>query len=235
MQSKSPTSPAPIAPSCFTDSAYASASLMDNNNKNTNDRPAVHESLQGLDDPTIDDAATEYSDVPSTTFSRRQLYIQEPAKDLYNKISFQAVDLGQDHRVDISATLPRLLKAFALKIRYCATTQVHRDVMAFVHRHRRWLGLKTFNGSPNDLVDTSLREIACPTPVEVEPMDVIYPSQIEIERAEIQDDPRSMSLNERLALWEQSEGWEQPSIVEGLDNLELVEAEEEDEYEEADI
>lgn len=79
------------------------------------------------------------------------------------------------------------------------------------------------------------REIACPTPVEVEPMDVIYASQIEIERTEIQDDPRSMSFNERMALWEQSEDWEQSSIVEGLDNLELVEAEEEDEYEEADI
>lgn len=110
---------------------------MDNNNKNSNDGPAVDESLQGLDDPAIDDSATEYSDLSSTTFSRKQLYIQELAKDLYNKISFQAVDLGQDHRVDISATLPRLLKAFALRIGYCATTQMHRDVMAFVHRHRR--------------------------------------------------------------------------------------------------
>ncbi|SCV49114.1 uncharacterized protein FFB14_10716 [Fusarium fujikuroi] len=233
IQSTSSTLPAPIAPSGFTDSAYASASLMDNNNKNTNDGPAVDESLQGLDDPTIDDSATEYSDVSSTTFSRKQLYIQELAKDLYNKISFQAGDLGQDHRVDISATLPRLLKAFALKIGYCATTQMHRDVMAFVHRHR--------SGITEAFLDICLsqremepREIACPTPIEVESMDV-YPSQMEIEGTEIQDDPRSMSLKERMALWEQSEDWEQPSIVEGLDNLELVEAEEEDEYEEADI
>ncbi|RKL41643.1 hypothetical protein BFJ72_g5535 [Fusarium proliferatum] len=232
MQSKSPTAPAPIAPSGFTDSAYASASLIDNN-KNTNDGQAVDESLQGLDDPTIDDSATIYSDVSRTTFYKEQLYIQELAKDLYNKISFQAVDLGQDHRVDISATLPRLLKAFALKIGYCATTQMHRDVMAFVHRHRSEI-TEAFLDICLSQREMEPREIACPTPVEVEPMDV-YPGQMEIERTEIQDDHRSMSLNERMALWEQSEDWEQPSIVEGLDNLELVEAEEEDEYEEADI
>ncbi|CVL13338.1 related to nucleoside phosphorylase [Fusarium proliferatum] len=234
MQSISPTPHAPIAPSGFTDSAYASASLMDNNNKNTNDGPAVDESLQGLDDPTIDDSATEYSDVSSTTFSRKQLYIQELAKDLYNKISFQAVDLGQDHRIDISATLPRLLKAFALKIGYCATTQIHRDVMAFVHRHR--------SGITAAFLDICLsqremepQEIACPTPVEVEPMDVIYPSQAEVEPREIQGQPRGMSLNEVMALWEQSEDREQTLIVDGLDNLELLETEEEDEYEETDI
>lgn len=58
MQSISLTTPVPIAPSGLTDSAYASASFMDNNNKNTNDGPAVDESLQGLDDHAIDDSAT---------------------------------------------------------------------------------------------------------------------------------------------------------------------------------
>ncbi|CVL03747.1 uncharacterized protein FMAN_15020 [Fusarium mangiferae] len=234
MQSKSPTSPAPIAPSGFTDSAYASASLMDHINKNTNDGPAVDQSLQGLDHPTIDDSATEYSDVSSTTFSRKQLYIQELAKDLYNKMSFQAVDSGQDHRVSISATLPRLLKVFALKIGYCATTQMHQDVMAFVHRHRSGI-TEAFLDIYLSQREMEPQEIACPTPVEVEPMDVIYPSQAEVELREIQGQPHGMSPNEVMALWEQSEDREQTLIVEGLDNLELLETEEEDEYEEADI
>ncbi|KAF5607433.1 Pfs domain-containing protein [Fusarium pseudoanthophilum] len=233
MRSISPTLPAPIAPSAFTDSAYASASLTDSNNKNTNDTPAVDESSQGVEHPIIDDSATEYSDVSSATFSRKQLYIQELAKDLYDKVSVRAVDLGKDHRLDISTTLPCLLKAFALKIGYCATTQMHRDVMAFVYRHRSDI-TAAFLDICLEQNEMEPREIACPIHVEDEPMDIIYHSQVQIEPAEIRDQPESMSLNERMALWEQSEDRQQTSIEEGLDILELVETEEE-EYEEADI
>ncbi|KAF5987863.1 nucleoside phosphorylase [Fusarium coicis] len=213
MQSISSTVPAPIAPSAFTDSAYASASLTDSNSKNRNDTPAVDGSSQGVEHLIIDDSATEYSDVSSTTFSRKQLYIQELAKDLYDKVSIRAVDLGKDHRLDISATLPCLLKAFALKIGYCATTQMHRDVMAFVHRHR------------SDITAAFLD--ICLSQRDMEPR--------EIEPAEIQDQPDSMSLNERMALWEQSEDRQQRLVEEDLDNLELVDTEEEEEYEESDI
>ncbi|KAF5642474.1 nucleoside phosphorylase [Fusarium tjaetaba] len=233
MQSISPTLPATIAPSAFTDSAYASASLTDSNNKNTNDAPAVDGSSQGVEHPIMDDSATEYSDVSSTTFSRKQLYIQELAKDLYDKVSVRAVDLGKDHRLDISATLPCLLKAFALKIGYCATTQMHRDVMAFVHRHRSDI-TAAFLDICSSQREMELREIFCAIHVEDEPMDVINHGQVEFEPAEIKDQPDSMSLNERMALWEQSEDRQQPSIEEGLDNLKLVETEEE-EYEEDDI
>ncbi|KAF5560177.1 nucleoside phosphorylase [Fusarium napiforme] len=234
MQSISPTLPAPIAPSAFTDSAYASASLTDSNNKNTNDAPAVDESSQGVEHPIIDDSATEYSDVSSTTFSRKQLYIQELAKDLYDKLSIRAVDLGKDRRLDISAKLPCLLKAFALKIGYCATTQMHRDVMAFVHRHRSEI-TAAFLDICLSRRQMELREISGAVHVEDEPMDGIYHSQVEIEPAEIKAQPGSMSLNERMALWEQSEDREQTSTVEDLNNLELLETEEWLEYEEADI
>jgi hypothetical protein len=79
-----------------------------------------------------------------------------------------------------------------------------------------------------------LGEVFCAIPVEDQPMDSIDHSQMENEATEIKDQPGSMSLNERMALWEQSEDRQQTSMVEGLDNVELVEMEEE-EYEEADI
>ncbi|EHK16148.1 uncharacterized protein TRIVIDRAFT_132203, partial [Trichoderma virens Gv29-8] len=81
-----------------------------------------------------DDAATEYSNA-STTFSRQKSYIRELANDLFSKISLLNADESTVRRV--SAILPELLKAFALKVGHDAPTQQHRDVMAFVHKHRR--------------------------------------------------------------------------------------------------
>ncbi|KAF5985426.1 nucleoside phosphorylase [Fusarium bulbicola] len=215
MQSILPTSAITVAPSSFTDSAYASASLINGNNKNTNDGPAVGESLQGPEHLVIDDSATEYSDVSCTTFSRKQLYIQELAKDLHEKVGFCAADLSKDHRVDISATLPCLLKAFALKIGYCATTQMHRDVMAFVHRHRSEITAAFLDVSLSQSGMDS-REIARPTLGEVELMDGTYPS---IEPQEIRDESGSMSLNERMALWEQSYSWLLTQLQRDMDSV----------------
>lgn len=132
-----PAPTTPVAPSAFTDSAYASASFTDRSGKNPYDDKAAEESLSGQDGYAADDSATEYSDVSSTTFSRKRLYISELATDLYNRVSSASSNTGQLTQVNISDTLPSLLKAFALKIGYCATSQMHRDVMAFVHRHRR--------------------------------------------------------------------------------------------------
>ncbi|KAF5558854.1 pfs domain-containing protein [Fusarium phyllophilum] len=225
---------ATAAPSTFTDSAYASVLLTNSNNKNKNDDPAVDESLQGLDQPSNDDSATEYSDVSSTTFSKKQMYIQKLAKDLYDKVSFVAVDLSEDQRVDISATMPCLLKAFVLRIGYCATTQMHRDVMAFVHKNRSEITAAFLDISLSQR-EMKSRGVVCPIHNEVESMDVDYPSQGEIEQKEVKDQSGSTSLSERMALWEQSENMEQVSIEEGLESLELEDTEEEAGYEEADI
>ncbi|RBR21139.1 hypothetical protein FVER53590_10655 [Fusarium verticillioides] len=235
MQTILPNATATAAPSTFTDSAYASASLTNSNDKNTNDDPAVDESLQGLDQPINDDSATEYSDVSSTAFSRKQLYIQELAQDLYYSVSFAAVDLGKNQPVDISATLPCLLKAFALKIGHGATTQMHRDVMAFVHKHRSEITAAFLDISLGHR-EMKPRDVVCPFRDDVESMEVDYPSQAGTEQKEFKDQSDSMSLSELMALWEQNENMEQVSVEEGLESLELADMEEEEDgYEEADI
>ncbi|KAF5635881.1 nucleoside phosphorylase [Fusarium sp. NRRL 52700] len=208
MQHVSPAFPAPIAPSGFADSAYASASWVESNSKNTNDGRAVDYSLLGLDHPAIEDSVTEYSDIPSTTFSRKRLYIRELATDLYDRVGSVAIDAIRNHQVDISASLQGLLKAFALKIGYRATTQMHRDVMAFVHRHR------------SDIAAVFL--------------DICF-GQWEMEPKETIDQPGAMSLNEQVALWEQNEDMERSSIDEDLDSSESAESEEVNVHEDADV
>ncbi|KAM5519714.1 PFS domain-containing protein [Fusarium oxysporum f. sp. phaseoli] len=203
--------PAPttlVAPSAFIDSAYASASFTNRSGKNPYDDTGVEESLHGPDGYSVDDSATEYSDVSSTTFSRKRLYISELATDLYNRVSSASSNTGQSAQVSISDTLPNLLKAFALKIGYCATSQMHRDVMAFVHRHR-------------SEITAAFLEICL--------------SQSEVEPGEIRDQSGSMSLQERMDLWDKNEDLDGTSVEEGLESLEIWEWDEEDMYENSDI
>ncbi|RKK92206.1 hypothetical protein BFJ68_g8637 [Fusarium oxysporum] len=203
-----PAPTTPVAPSAFTDSAYASASFTNRSGKNPYDDTGVEESLHGADGHAVDDSATEYSDVSSTTFSRKRLYISELATDLYNRVSSASSNTGQRTQVNISDTLPSLLKAFALKIGYCATTQMHRDVMAFVHRHR-------------SEITAAFLEICL--------------SQNEVEPGEIRDQSGSMSLQERMDLWDKNEDLDGTSVEEGLESLEIWERDEEDMYEDSDI
>ncbi|EMT68829.1 hypothetical protein FOC4_g10004917 [Fusarium odoratissimum] len=203
-----PVQTTPVAPSAFTDSAYASASFTDRSGKNPDDDKGAEDSLGGPDGNDVDDGATEYSDVSSTTFSRKRLYISELATDLYNRVSSGSSNAGQITQVSISDTLPSLLKAFALKIGYCATSQMHRDVMAFVHRHR-------------SEITAAFLEI-CLTQGEVEP-------------GETRDQSGSMSLQERMDLWDKNEDMDGTSVEEGLESLEIWDGDEEDMYEDADI
>ncbi|KAF4951596.1 hypothetical protein FGADI_7371 [Fusarium gaditjirri] len=203
-----PAPTTPVAPSAFTDSAYASASFTNRSGKNTCHDAGVEESLHVPDGYTVDDSATEYSDVSSTTFSRKNLYISELATDLYNRVSSVSTNTGQITQVNVSDSLPSLLKAFALKIGYCATTQMHRDVMSFVHRHRS--------------------EITAAF------LDMLH-SQSEIDSAATRDQSGSMSLQERMDLWNKNEDAEETSVEEVLENLEIWERGEEDIDEDAEI
>ncbi|KAM0414628.1 hypothetical protein ACHAPT_013531 [Fusarium lateritium] len=125
------TQPAPVPP---TDSGYAS------------------QAMQEPIEQDVSDTATEYSNASSTTFSRQQSYIRELADDLFSKISSLNADEKTQRRV--TAILPELLKAFALKVGHDAPTQMHRDVMAFVHRHRREIATAfTDIGFEQDKVD----------------------------------------------------------------------------------
>uniref|UniRef100_A0A0D2Y715 Uncharacterized protein n=1 Tax=Fusarium oxysporum (strain Fo5176) TaxID=660025 RepID=A0A0D2Y715_FUSOF len=78
---------------------------------------------------------------------------------------------------------------------------MHRDVMAFVHRHR-------------SEITAAFLEICL--------------SQSEVEPGEIRDQSGSMSLQERMDLWDKNEDLDGTSVEEGLESLEIWERDEED-------
>ncbi|KAK5213936.1 hypothetical protein LTR41_000128 [Exophiala xenobiotica] len=82
-----------------------------------------------------DDALTEYSDASSIADTKRNAYICELADDLYGKVDIGAQTRNRVNQ--ICEDLPSLLKVFALRIGHGGSTQMHRDVMYFVHRHHR--------------------------------------------------------------------------------------------------
>ncbi|KAH8656466.1 hypothetical protein BGZ61DRAFT_372245 [Ilyonectria robusta] len=92
-------------------------------------------STQEPADKDIDETGSEYSSAPSTTFSRQQSYISELADALSRET--QSLNVDEETQTRVSRALPQLLKTFALKIGHHAPTQMHRDTMTFVHRHRR--------------------------------------------------------------------------------------------------
>lgn len=85
--------------------------------------------------PESDDIGTVYSDVSSLSTLEKEKYISELADDLFDKVRSQQPDQHTMER--ISENLPALLKAFALKVSHDAPSQIHRDVMFFVHMYRR--------------------------------------------------------------------------------------------------
>lgn len=121
----------PLAP---TDSGYGSASAMDSERSKSGDQVAS-QSEQELADQDTGDTASEYSNTSSTSFSRQRSYISELANYLASEAMMLHVEKETQNRV--SAILPDILKAFALRLGHHAPTQMHRDVMAFVHRYRR--------------------------------------------------------------------------------------------------
>ncbi|KAE8315062.1 TEA/ATTS domain family-domain-containing protein [Aspergillus transmontanensis] len=70
----------------------------------------------------VDAARTIYSDTSSATTLQKESYISELADGLFTKRIFQI--------------LPELLRAFALKVGHNAPSQMHRDVMFFIHKNR---------------------------------------------------------------------------------------------------
>ncbi|KAN0073022.1 hypothetical protein V8E54_009136 [Elaphomyces granulatus] len=88
---------------------------------------------QGRDVESED--GTVYSDAASLPAWNEESYISELVNGLSCKFSSEQLD---DTTLEqISQTLPELLKAFALKVGHNASTQMHLDVMVFVHKHRK--------------------------------------------------------------------------------------------------
>lgn len=89
-------------------------------------------------DQDFDDAATEYSTTStagSNSTPRQEGYIRELADALYSEIESLCSKPETQRRV--SEALPELLKSFALLLGCQAPTQMHRDIMVFVHKYRR--------------------------------------------------------------------------------------------------
>lgn len=112
----------------YSDSGYAST---------TYDKLKRFESTQNPNDLECDDVGTIYSDVSTLgeASMRKESYISELADDLFSKIYSEQPDGQIMER--ISGILPEYLKDFALKVGYNAPTQMHLDVMFFVHKYRR--------------------------------------------------------------------------------------------------
>ncbi|KAF3206694.1 hypothetical protein TWF191_001361 [Orbilia oligospora] len=89
----------------------------------------------GLD---TDDVETIYSDTSSFATSEKENYISELAAVLFHEI--RELLRGDNSETTIweriSIALSELLKAFALKVGYNAPSQMHRDIMFFVHKNR---------------------------------------------------------------------------------------------------
>ena len=131
----------------FTDSGYASTKLDNYGHiQSTRDIPTELPAGPGYasgEQPEVpqtqnfvhvDAARTVYSDTSSVTSLQREGYISELAGDLFTKVSSWQPDSMTMER--ISEVLPELLRAFALKVGHNAPSQMHRDVMVFIHKNR---------------------------------------------------------------------------------------------------
>lgn len=82
-----------------------------------------------------DELLTEYSDASSISDTERNAYVYELADDLFG--NFGTVGESRHKLKEICDDLPGLLKTFALRFGHHASTQMHIDVMHFVHMHHR--------------------------------------------------------------------------------------------------
>ncbi|KAI9727443.1 MAG: hypothetical protein M1834_008387 [Cirrosporium novae-zelandiae] len=122
-----------------TDSGYASATNI------------KFESAQNAESLEWDDVKTIYSDAPSLPASRKENYLSELADDLFKKACPEKCG---GHTIErISGILFELLKAFALKVGHNAPTQMHRDVMVFIHKYRSDI-VGYFKGRYSDEVES---------------------------------------------------------------------------------
>ncbi len=117
---------------------FSNANLVDANNSPSSQaqisqKPdAQYDTNESLD--AIDDSATVYSDAGSLSDFKVNNYVSVLAEDLVKRLDLKVLN---DHAVErLATTLPGLLKALALKFG-SEPTQMHRDVMYFIHKHRQ--------------------------------------------------------------------------------------------------
>ncbi|KAI1409805.1 hypothetical protein F5Y13DRAFT_203200 [Hypoxylon sp. FL1857] len=86
-----------------------------------------------------DDVQTVYTEVADSSDVTTRSYIVAFAEDLFDKIG--AKNLDERMLRNLSSILPALLKALALNLGHEAPSQIHRDVMVFVHKHRNEIAM----------------------------------------------------------------------------------------------
>lgn len=131
----------------LTDSGYASTNFDKHGHfQSTSDArlgfPGVseHDLTERFETPPTYDSLemtagrTVYSDTSSIAPLRKESYISLFSEELFlNLVSWQPDAQAMER---ISEALPELLRAFALKIGHNAPSQIHRDVMVFIHKNR---------------------------------------------------------------------------------------------------
>ena len=85
-------------------------------------------------DPESDDNATVYSDASSLSDLRIGSYNSKLAEDIVASLDLNTVD--EKVLESLASSFPHLLKALALKLGHQALSQMHRDIMVFLHKHR---------------------------------------------------------------------------------------------------
>lgn len=99
--------------------------------------PPAAASLRNAEVDYSDDNKSIYTAGPGIPPLDKQSYISELVNDLFGKIQY---DQGDQHLPErIHGVLPRLLKAFAMKFGQFGSTQIHREIMVFIRRHREFV------------------------------------------------------------------------------------------------
>lgn len=96
------------------------------------DGPAIDGSK--LMESKDDDEKTIHSEMSSISEPVKENYIAELAEDIAR--ATRPFQPNKDVLERISKALPLLLKAFALSLGHASSSQMHRDVMVFLHKHR---------------------------------------------------------------------------------------------------
>ncbi|KAI1077276.1 hypothetical protein F5B20DRAFT_279626 [Whalleya microplaca] len=131
LQTKSPADRTSILESILSDSGYGSDAFQISSSLYSRG------STQESDSATYraDDNRTRFSGTSTLKLPNEDNNVFNLASELFSYVQSTKPDMATLHRVcDI---LPRLIRAFALKIGYEAPTQLHRDVMVFAYRNQR--------------------------------------------------------------------------------------------------
>lgn len=99
-------------------------------------------SLQHAGDDDKEGSPSIYTEEHVTSSHKQRIYISHLSDDLFS--NFRLARHTDEVLERIHNVLPRLLKGFALRLGHCGSTQIHRDVMIFIRRHRQLVNLSLY-------------------------------------------------------------------------------------------